>query len=88
MKHDIETVDGPGNDLGRAIHEEITRKGISVEAFSKYIGSGPQYIGQITRGFRRPSLPMLLKIADHLGLRVRLEFVPKPGESKAGRASE
>lgn len=54
--------------IGKRIREEREKFGLSREEFAEIVGLSDYYIGQIERGERQMSLPVLIKIAGLLHL--------------------
>ncbi len=56
--------------LGLAIKRLREKKGWTQERLAEMADINTSYIGQIERGLRYPSLKVLFKIADALGVRI------------------
>lgn len=54
--------------IGKRIREEREKFGLSREDFAEIVGLSDYYIGQIERGERQMSLPVLIKMAGLLRL--------------------
>jgi len=54
--------------IGKRIREEREKFGLSREEFAEIIGLSDYYVGQLERGERQMSLPVLIKIANCLHL--------------------
>jgi transcriptional regulator with XRE-family HTH domain len=52
--------------VGQRIREEREKLGLSREEFAEIIGLSDYYVGQLERGERQMSLPVLVKIANCL----------------------
>lgn len=52
--------------VGQRIREERKKLGLSREEFAEIIGLSDYYVGQLERGERQMSLPVLVKIANCL----------------------
>ncbi len=52
--------------IGQRMREERQKLGLSREEFAEIIGLSDYYVGQLERGERQMSLPVLAKIADCL----------------------
>ncbi len=62
---------GDENDIdlkavGQRIREEREKLALSREEFAEIIGLSDYYVGQLERGERQMSLPVLVKISKHL----------------------
>ncbi len=65
---------GHGQDprvaLGRTVHRERIKLGISQEDFADQVGLDRTYVSGIERGIRNPTLLVLLRLAQVLGVPV------------------
>ena len=65
---------GNGQDprvaLGRAVHRQRIKLGISQEDFADQVGLDRTYVSGIERGIRNPTLLVLLRLAQVLGVPV------------------
>ena len=65
---------GQGQDprvaLGRAVHRQRIKLGISQEDFADQVGLDRTYVSGIERGIRNPTLLVLLRLAQVLGVSV------------------
>ena len=65
---------GQGQDprvaLGRAVHRQRVKLGISQEDFADQVGLDRTYVSGIERGIRNPTLLVLLRLAQVLGVSV------------------
>lgn len=52
--------------IGQRIRGEREKLGLSREEFAEIIGLSDYYVGQLERGERQMSLPVLVKISKHL----------------------
>ncbi|KUO49321.1 MAG: DNA-binding protein [Desulfitibacter sp. BRH_c19] len=52
--------------IGQRIRGEREKLGLSREKFAEIIGLSDYYVGQLERGERQMSLPVLVKISKHL----------------------
>lgn len=56
--------------IGKRIREERTRAGMSQETLAESVDSSPQYISHIENARKKPSLEMLVRIANVLDVSV------------------
>lgn len=65
---------GNGEDprvaLGRVVHQQRIKLGISQEDFADQVGLDRTYVSGIERGIRNPTLLVLLRLAQVLGVPV------------------
>ena len=54
--------------LGRKLREERQKKGYTQSALAKIAGVGNVYLGEIERGLKMPSLNILIKLIQALGI--------------------
>ncbi len=75
---------GQGQDprvaLGRAIHRQRIKLGISQEDFADQVGLDRTYVSGIERGIRNPTLLVLLRLAQVLGVPVAQLLEADDGE--------
>lgn len=67
--------------IGRAIYGIRKEKGLKLEAVALDAGTDAGYLSRIETGSRKPSLPMLEKIAAAMGVRVSLIVATAEGET-------
>lgn len=67
----------PEMDIIRALVDARTSEGMSQKELSERTGINQADISKIENGTRNPSLSMLKRLADGLGMTLRLEFTPK-----------
>lgn len=68
-------------DIGRAIYALRKEKGLKLEAVALDAGTDSGHLSRIETGNRKPSLPMLEKIAAAMGVRTSLLVATAEGES-------
>ena len=75
---------GQGQDprvaLGRAVHRQRIKLGISQEDFADQVGLDRTYVSGIERGIRNPTLLVLLRLAQVLGVSVAQLLESDDGE--------
>ena len=75
---------GQGQDprvaLGRAVHRQRIKLGISQEDFADQVGLDRTYVSGIERGIRNPTLLVLLRLAQVLGVSVAQLLEADDGE--------
>ena len=75
---------GQGQDprvaLGRAVHRQRIKLGISQEDFADQVGLDRTYVSGIERGIRNPTLLVLLRLAQVLGVPVAQLLEADDGE--------
>ena len=67
----------PEMDIIRAIIKARKEQQITQAELSARTGINQGDISKLERGIRNPSLRMLKKLADGLGMQLKLEFLPK-----------
>jgi transcriptional regulator with XRE-family HTH domain len=67
-------------NIGRAIYGLRKEKGLKLESVANDAGTDAGYLSRIETGSRKPSLPMLEKIAAAMGVRVSLIVATAEGE--------
>lgn len=72
-------------DIGQAILEIRKEKGLKQEAVALIVNTDSGYLSRIESGSRKPSLPMLGKIATAMGVSVTLIVAKAEGISLADR---
>jgi transcriptional regulator with XRE-family HTH domain len=72
-------------DIGQAILEIRKEKGLKQEAVALIVNTDSGYLSRIESGSRKPSLPMLEKIATAMGVTVTLIVAKAEGISLADR---
>ncbi len=73
----------PEMDIIRAMVRLRKEQHLTQEDLSKRTGINQGDISRLERGTRNPSLNMLKKLADGLGMRLHIDFVPKEAASEA-----
>ena len=74
-------------NIGRAIYALRKEKGLKLEEVALDAGTDAGYLSRIETGSRKPSLPMLEKIAAAMGVRASLIVTTAEGASiSAGEA--
>ena len=77
---------GNGQDprvaLGRAVHRQRVKLGISQEDFADQVGLDRTYVSGIERGIRNPTLLVLLRLAQVLGVSVAQLLESDDGEAE------
>ena len=73
----------PEYDLIQTMIDARTSLGITQKELSKSTGITQADISRIENGTRNPSLAMVKRLADGLGMKLKLEFIPK--ESKQAK---
>ena len=68
---------GPEYDLIQTMIDARINQGITQKELSKSTGITQADISRIENGTRNPSLAMVKRLADGLGMTLKLEFVPK-----------
>lgn len=68
-----------GGAVGRAVRSERRKKGLSVREAAALIGITPSHLSQIERGVTNPSLTVLRKTADALGIPLTTFFTHSLG---------
>ena len=61
--------------IGRRLRNEREKLGLSRESFAELVGLSSYYVGQLERGERQMSLPVIIKISDCL--RISLDYLVK-----------
>lgn len=54
--------------LGKNVREHRTQMGLTQEELAEKVGVWQSFIGQIERGEKQPSVGVLVKLADALGV--------------------
>lgn len=67
----------PEYDIIQALIDARTNQNITQKELSEKTGITQADISRIENGTRNPSLAMVKRIADGLGMQLRLEFIPK-----------
>ena len=75
-------------NIGRAIYGLRNEKGLKLEAVALDSGTDAGYLSRIETGSRKPSLPMLEKIAMAMGVRVSLIVAMAEGEVTPNAAGQ
>ncbi len=83
MPAPVEIGDGedPRVALGRVVHRERIRLGISQEDLADRVGLDRTYVSGIERGIRNPTLLVLLRLARVLGVSVAALLDPTTAEA-------
>ena len=76
VKEEYEAL-GPEYDLIQTMIDARINQGITQKELSKSTGITQANISRIENGTRNPSLAMVKRLADGLGMTLKLEFVPK-----------
>ena len=66
------------SSIGKQIKERRTTLGITQQDLSELAGISPNTLYKIERGQANPSLRVLIKIAEVLGMELKLEIKKKP----------
>ncbi len=71
------------NDFGEAVRKSRVRVGLTQEDLAERSGIDRSYIGGVERGERNPTLVVICKIADGLGIQLAelLEYHLPPDEN-------
>lgn len=75
-------------DIGRAIYALRKEKGLKLEEVALDAGTDAGYLSRIETGSRKPSLPMLEKIAAAMGASVSLIVAMAEGENIPNAAGQ
>ena len=75
-------------DIGRAIYALRKEKGLKLEEVALDAGTDAGYLSRIETGSRKPSLPMLEKIATAMGVRASLIVAMAEGEGIPNAAGQ
>lgn len=67
----------PDFDVIRAVLDTRIRLNLTQKELSKLTGISQADISKIENGTRNPSLNLLKRLADGMGMRLELKFVPK-----------
>lgn len=67
----------PEYDIIRAMVEARNNEGLTQKELSQRTGITQADISRIENGTRNPSLEMLKRLANGLGMRLKVEFVPE-----------
>lgn len=62
--------------IAAAVRENREAKGITQEQLAELVGRSTGFIGQIERGLTYPSIPVLAKLVDILGIDANTLFYP------------
>jgi transcriptional regulator with XRE-family HTH domain len=75
-------------NIGRAIYALRKEKGLKLEVVALDAGTDSGHLSRIETGNRKPSLPMLEKIAAAMGVRTSLLVATAEGESISDAAGQ
>ena len=75
-------------DIGRAIYALRKEKGLKLEEVALDAGTDSGHLSRIETGSRKPSLPMLEKIAAAMGVRASLIVAMAEGEGIPNAAGQ
>ena len=75
-------------DIGRAIYALRKEKGLKLEEVALDAGTDSGHLSRIETGSRKPSLPMLEKIAAAMGARASLIVAMAEGEGTINAAGQ
>ena len=64
-------------NIGEKIAQYRKSKDLSIRELAKMADVTPSLLSQIERGLANPSLSTLKRLADGMGLKLRIEFVDK-----------
>jgi len=67
----------PELDVIRAIVDARTSQNITQKELSKLTGINQADISKLENGTRNPSIKLLQRLADGLGMALKIEFIPK-----------
>lgn len=68
---------GPEFEIARQILDARIKKKISQEELAKRMGTGQAVISRLESANAKPSLSLIHRLADALGLKVELKFTPR-----------
>lgn len=72
----------PEMDVIRAIVEARTAQNLTQKELAKLTGINQADISKLENGTRNPSVNLLKRLADGMGMTLKIEFVPKQVSSK------
>ena len=67
----------PEMDVIRAIVDARTAKNLTQKELSKITGINQADISKLENGTRNPTLSLLKRLAEGMGMELRLQFIPK-----------
>ena len=67
----------PEMDVIRAIVEAITSQNLTQQELAERTGINQADISKLENGTRNPSVNLLKRLADGMGMMLKIEFVPK-----------
>ena len=67
----------PEMDIVKAIIDARIKQNLSQKELSKLTGINQSEISKLESGERNPSIKLLQRLADGMGMALRIEFVPK-----------
>jgi transcriptional regulator with XRE-family HTH domain len=76
FKREYEAIQ-PEMDIIRALIDVRTKQNLTQKELAERTGVNQADISKLENGTRNPSLKMLKKLADGLGMNLKIEFVPK-----------
>jgi transcriptional regulator with XRE-family HTH domain len=76
FKQEYEAIQ-PEMDIIRALIDVRTKQNLTQKELAERTGVNQADISKLENGTRNPSLKMLKKLADGLGMNLKIEFVPK-----------
>lgn len=72
----------PELDVIRAIIEARTSQNLTQKELSERTGINQADISKLENGTRNPSIKLLKRLADGMGMSLKIEFIPKNKKSK------
>lgn len=72
----------PEMDVIRAIIEARTSQNLTQKELSERTGINQADISKLENGTRNPSINLLKRLADGMGMSLKIEFIPKKTKSK------
>ena len=76
----------PEMDVIRAIVEARTSQNMTQKELSKRTGINQADISKLENGTGNPTINLLKRLADGMGMMLKIEFVPKTKQTKEGGA--
>ena len=67
----------PEMDVIRAIVDARTAQNLTQKELSKRTGINQAYISKLENGTRNPTVSLLKRLAEGMGMELRIQFIPK-----------